>query len=100
MRISDWSSDVCSSDLMTQRRWGLVLARNVAVGVARFPLLAIDPVDSRAVWLLVIAALPTALSGFGGLALLPRVTGARHQLAPMPERVRPDRKSTRLNSSH
>src|SRR3546814_367872 len=24
MRISDWSSDVCSSDLLRSRRWGIV----------------------------------------------------------------------------
>jgi O-antigen/teichoic acid export membrane protein len=74
--------------LMTQRRWGLVLARNVAVGLGRFPLLVMDPVDDRAVWLLVAAALPTAISGFGGLALLPGVTGDRHHLRPMPSRAR------------
>jgi O-antigen/teichoic acid export membrane protein len=70
--------------LMTQRRWGLVLARNVVVGVARFPLLALPSDDHRAVWLLLAAALPTAVSGFAGLALLPRVTGRAHHLRPRP----------------
>ena len=74
--------------LMTQRRWGLVLARNVVVGLARFPLLALDPVDDRAVWLLVAAALPTAASGYGGIALLPRITGGPHRLAPLPSTAR------------
>lgn len=83
--------------LMTQRRWGLVLARNVAVGVARFPLMALDPVDDRAVWLLICAALPTAVSGFGGLALLPGITGARHQLRPMPARARAMRRYSLVN---
>lgn len=70
--------------LMTQRRWGLVLGRAVAVAIARFPLMAL-PIDSdRAVWLLVVAALPTAASGFIGMALLPRVTGDRHHLSPWP----------------
>jgi O-antigen/teichoic acid export membrane protein len=74
--------------LMTQRRWGLVLARAVIVAVARFPLMAL-PVDSdRAVWLLVFVALPTALSGYIGTALLPKVTGDRHRLGPMPATVR------------
>lgn len=75
--------------LMTQRRWGLVLLRATIVAIVRFPLLAI-PVDTdRAVWLLVAAALPTAVSGFLGVALLPRVTGDRHHLQPMPSTVRP-----------
>jgi len=70
--------------LMTQRRWGLVLVRATIVGVARFPLLLI-PVDTdRAVWLLAIATIPTAVSGYVGMALLPRVTGDRHHLGPRP----------------
>jgi len=74
--------------LMTQRRWGLVLIRASIVGVARFPLLLL-PVDSdRAVWLLVVAALPTAMSGFVGMALLPKVTGDRHHLGPLPATTR------------
>jgi len=74
--------------LMTQRRWGLVLLRNVVVGLARFPLMLLDPVDDRAVWLLVAAALPTAASGILGVLLLPSVTGDRHHLAPLPTAAR------------
>jgi O-antigen/teichoic acid export membrane protein len=74
--------------LMTQRRWGLVLARALIVGVARFPMLLI-PVDTdRALWLLVVAALPTAVSGYVGIALLPKVTGDRHHLGPVPSSAR------------
>ena len=74
--------------LMTQRRWGLVLARAAIVGALRFPLLVI-PVDThRAVWLLVVAALPTAASGFVGMGLLPKVTGGRHRLRPLPATTR------------
>lgn len=70
--------------LMTQRRWGLVLARASLVGVVRFGLLLI-PVDThRAVWLLVVAAVPTAISGFAGVGLLPLVTGSRHRFGPRP----------------
>ncbi|MFL6205456.1 MAG: lipopolysaccharide biosynthesis protein [Acidimicrobiales bacterium] len=70
--------------LMTQRRWGLVLARQCVVGFARFPLLLI-PVDTdRAVWLLALAAFPNALSGFLGTAWLRRITGHRHVFRPMP----------------
>ena len=74
--------------LMTQRRWGLVLARAVIVGVVRFPLLALSVDTDRAVWLLVVAAVPTAISGYVGMLLLPRVTGDRHRLGPMPQTVR------------
>jgi O-antigen/teichoic acid export membrane protein len=70
--------------LMTQRRWGLVLARATIVGLARFPLLAIAFEADRAVWLLIVAAAPAALSGYLGIALLPKVTGSRHHLSPVP----------------
>lgn len=74
--------------LMTQRRWGLVLARASIVGVARFPMLLMPVDGSRAVWLLVVAALPAAVSGYVGTALLPKVTGDRHRLGPMPATTR------------
>lgn len=74
--------------LMTQRRWGLVLARAAIVGVARFPLLAVAVDTNRAVWLLIAAALPTAVSGFAGIALLPLITGDRHHLSPLPASTR------------
>jgi O-antigen/teichoic acid export membrane protein len=70
--------------LMTQRRWGLVLARACAVGFARFPLLLIPVDQDRAVWLLMVAALPTAISGFLGTAWLPKVTGHPHVFGPWP----------------
>jgi ABC-type sugar transport system permease subunit len=75
--------------LMTQRRWGLVLARASLVGIARFPLLALPVESNRAVWLLLVAALPAAISGFVGVALLPRVTGQSHHLSPLPPSTRP-----------
>ena len=74
--------------LMTQRRWGLVLARAAIVGAARFPLLLLPVEDDRAVWLLAVAALPTAVSGFVGTAWLPKVTGHRHVFGPVPASAR------------
>lgn len=74
--------------LMTQRRWGLVLTRASIVGLARFPMLAFPVDGDRAVWLLVVAALPAAVSGFVGTALLPKVTGDRHHLGPLPATTR------------
>ena len=71
--------------LMTQRRWGLVLGRAVAVALTRFPLLAV-PVDShRSLWLFVAATLPTAVSGIVATGLLPLVTGDGHHFSPLPE---------------
>jgi O-antigen/teichoic acid export membrane protein len=74
--------------LMTQRRWGLVVARAVIVASVRFPLLVLPMEGERVVWLLVLAAMPTAISGFVGMALLPRVTGDRHHLGPLPATTR------------
>jgi len=74
--------------LMTQRRWGLVLVRASIVGVARFAMLVLPVDGDRAVWLLVVAALPAAVSGFAGTALLPKVTGDRHRLGPLPATTR------------
>jgi O-antigen/teichoic acid export membrane protein len=74
--------------LMTQRRWGLVLARASIVGVARFPMLALAVDSDRALWLLVVAALPQAVSGYIGTAFLPLVTGDRHHLGPTPATAR------------
>lgn len=75
--------------LMTQRRWGLVLARAALVGAARFPLFALGGAEHRASWLLVAAALPTAVSGFVGIGLVPRITGGRHVLGPLPATTMP-----------
>lgn len=75
--------------LMTQRRWGLVLMRALLVGASRFPLFALGSREHRAAWLLMAAALPTAVSGFLGVALISRVTGHRHQLRPQPATTMP-----------
>lgn len=74
--------------LMTQRRWGLVLARAAVVGAVRFPLLALSVDEHRAVWLLIAAALPTALSGFFGVGALRLLTGDRLCLGPRPSAAR------------
>ena len=74
--------------LMTQRRWGLVLARALLVGLVRFPLLAVSLHHDRWVWLLVMAAAPMAVSGYVGTLLLPRVTGDRHRFGPVPSTAR------------
>ena len=50
----------------------------------RFALLAYPVDGERVVWLLAVAAIPTAISGFAGIALLPRITGGPHRLGPRP----------------
>src|SRR3546814_6156678 len=92
MRISDWSSDVCSSDLLTK--------------------LGADGVDTAAVAALLDAALiapvltahPTEvrrksmLDHKNRIAALMRLRDAGAEETPEGDGI--DRKSTRLNSSH
>src|SRR3546814_8727671 len=94
MRISDWSSDVCSSDLPTL--WSLlartlavtagVLALALGIGLPMAVLVARTDVIRRGPALIlhaIPALLPPLLPALGWFHLLGR-----------------DRKSTRLNSSH
>jgi O-antigen/teichoic acid export membrane protein len=69
---------------MTVRRWALVLARITVVGVARFPLLLLPSGDHHTVHLFAVAALPLVLTGVGGVLLMPRISGMRHRLLPLP----------------
>lgn len=74
---------------MTMRRWNLVLARIVAVGVAKVVLLPLGQGSThRPLLLFVYLAGPVAVSGFVGLALVNRITGGRHQFAPRPPTAR------------
>src|SRR3546814_2257790 len=113
MRISDWSSDVCSSDL--ERVAGLAAQRAEGVGIgAAFGLLArrviehdvvrIDEPDDLEPGLATRLVAPRivengarriARDGYVGLVAVPRQPDF---LAV--EAVIVDRKSTRLNSSH
>ncbi len=68
---------------MTQRRWGLVVARSALAALARFPLLAYGG-GTRAVWLLVAVAAPGAVSGLVAALWGPRLLGGRHSFAPRP----------------
>src|SRR3546814_8149258 len=100
MRISDWSSDVCSSDLVDRLRGigKIEPARLAFVLLGPFVgLLAKQQREQRDVHIL-RGAVATAL----GVAILAERGGARNaRHAGLFERlVRGDRKSTRLNSSH
>src|SRR3546814_9676982 len=110
MRISDWSSDVCSSDL----QWCAIPLSDGTHRLTRVSglmLLAEIDVASRACmgWTVIV---DEAYSQFDFLrtikhALMPwrpkDMTGRRMQYLPnawMPSAMEGDRKSTRLNSSH
>src|SRR3546814_4583990 len=84
MRISDWSSDVCSSDLLAEH---LVIARK---------LLTEHPADERHALSLQLTTdrydIHWAPSSPPPPALAPGLERMRRQIV--------DRKSTRLNSSH
>src|SRR3546814_4777901 len=97
MRISDWSSDVCSSDL--------TVAGN-APGLERRLLKTMDPTRKQA--RLTFRSVPAQLLGEeGGAAagfartLDQAAAGLASEMAGGAERLLDqDRKSTRLNSSH
>src|SRR3546814_5904937 len=122
MRISYWSSDVCSSDLQRPVKTGLLLETGMAVvpvGAALHDveavmvgLAAVDAVEAQPGHAVHVRrqqdAVPVdrrlvAMDGTGGQGIAdPQVDG--RALAPAQQRRRhgsvDDRKSTRLNSSH
>lgn len=70
---------------MTVRRWSLVLGRVSVVGLLRFPLLLVPSGSEETVHLFVVASFPLLLTGFAGVIGMPRITGGRHRLFPLPE---------------
>lgn len=74
---------------MTMRRWNLILIRIALVGVAKVMLVPIGrDVSHRPLLLFVYLAVPVAVSGFAGLALVNRITGGRHRFTPRPSTAR------------
>src|SRR3546814_3947994 len=107
MRISDWSSDVCSSDLLDQGTHGPRLCR-VEIGRVERPrprsaaMIPVPPAIQRIPWKLI--AILAGITGFGLLVLYSAAGGSWSPWA-WQQGVRflvflGDRKSTRLNSSH
>src|SRR3546814_8993326 len=103
MRISDWSSDVCSSDLLSDRLYELFLDRDRQYSCAYF----IDPdnsleqaqLDKKAHIAAKLALKPGQRvldigCGWGGMALY------LHEKCGVDVLGITDRKSTRLNFSH
>src|SRR3546814_2346156 len=106
MRISDWSSDVCSSDLLALLGLALTAVARPAWGIGQW-FYAVDTVDAVVygvvAWLLLsrlrhsVAWILALTAVGGGLAAV----GAQWTLVWGEHRDLPeDRKSTRLNSSH
>ena len=69
---------------MTVRRWGLVLMRIALVGLGRFPLLLVPTGGNETIHLFLVATGPLLLTGLLGVVGMPRITGGRHRLWPIP----------------
>src|SRR3546814_6462560 len=100
MRISDWSSDVCSSDLKPVPGPGEVLVKVRAVGLGlpdlmavqgRYPLITLPPAIPGHSFAGTIDSTGPGSSFTPGMRVMAR-TMYKNQAG--------DRKSTRLNSSH
>lgn len=74
--------------LMAARRYDVLIARAVLIGLARLPLLLVDhPIDD-ALWLFAVVSVPTLLYGLSGVLFLPRLAGVRYHLRPKPREGR------------
>ena len=73
---------------MTVRRWTLVLVRISIVGLGRFPLLLVPSGGNDTVHLFLVATGPLVISGLVGVVSMPRITGDRHRLFPIPSTQR------------
>src|SRR3546814_5542274 len=99
MRISDWSSDVCSSDLYVSAKSGAVVSAEAAKGyerqLLRLPSFLIE--GGAAQW----ADIMDGLTLTGHFLERSVLTDRRSEVLASRERLMErDRKSTRLNSSH
>src|SRR3546814_6486040 len=99
MRISDWSSDVCSSDLSPVHHAApvTVAAANAAVAVA--PPVKQQPVIKRGDPIVVAAGSPGFSISREAIAMGNAAPGERFLAKGDGDKTQ-DRKSTRLNSSH
>src|SRR3546814_5759940 len=97
MRISDWSSDVCSSDLIHVEARQEIAPENVVRGAQHFQPVAAFYIEH-------LAREDHRLRRFGPVdeqdARLRLGNGNLEMLRRLRARRRLDRKSTRLNSSH
>src|SRR3546814_8003440 len=98
MRISDWSSDVCSSDLPPKRGRGAAAATPDATASCIHQPAAVEPQHAAAARgeVFVVGHQHQGGAGIG----VHREQQLDHRLAGVGVEVAGDRKSTRLNSSH
>ena len=73
--------------LMGARRWSLVFARSLVVGVGRIALLFMPKVGNGALWLFSVGSLPVAISGVFAIAVLPGAAKIKYHLWPLPSRT-------------
>src|SRR3546814_4363311 len=110
MRISDWSSDVCSSDLLRDRLAECLagqddhterIAELIAVSLGLIGDTAAVPILSRALETTSDPVRAEAATALGRIGAPSAVDPLIEALDTDHDRVRrPDRQSTRLNSSH
>src|SRR3546814_950698 len=103
MRISDWSSDVCSSDLFGQLQRPRFFLRAFGLEALGFETLGFETLHLGALGFgaLGFGTLGFGTLGFEALGLLRGVAAERGiQCAQVAIGTQVDRKSTRLNSSH
>src|SRR3546814_5152572 len=111
MRISDWSSDVCSSDLLAREVWGLKIVDMYStqeIGYLAFQCPQHDhyhvQAEAALVEVLNEAGESCRPGEIGQVVTTPLLNFAmpmiRYAVGDLAEVGPPDRKSTRLNSSH
>src|SRR3546814_10535051 len=99
MRISDWSSDVCSSDLRVGPMVFAWLSGIVAVGQRRFPA-GLSPDEAVQRGSMLAQPGPRRAGIVPQYPLVRRVEGGAMVHVQQMRQFMRDRKSTRLNSSH
>src|SRR3546814_3094830 len=100
MRISDWSSDVCSSDLTERERSHIDIVALAIAGRSREALKAALTHSDRWPRDVVILSLPLGAFGLFAFSGMADHDQARVDLCQRHAAHFTDRKSTRLNSSH
>src|SRR3546814_9950695 len=105
MRISDWSSDVCSSDLSRGREHQPRRAAMLGGDRVLHPFACLETIDKRGAIRLAddvdtVVAIGAAVIPFGAIAAGRDVIIGVDAIVIGDARRPQDRKSTRLNSSH
>lgn len=72
---------IVDARLMSLRAWPWVFARGAIPALVRIPLLALDPLDDRGTWIVVVALAPIAASGVLAAVVLGRL-GAIEAVSP------------------